>query len=95
MPEPNRRPPWRIADGLGPWAVWQLVDQRVVLAIACDSCPHAARWGPDQLRRRFRRHQGRTIAWIAPRLRCSKCRSEWIRISLANVAPATKRPEWW
>ncbi|MDR3513451.1 MAG: hypothetical protein P4L73_17570 [Caulobacteraceae bacterium] len=94
MPEPSR-PPWRIADGLGGLAIWSLVDQRVTLVIECDSCPHFAKWTPADLDRRFRRHRGRSLSWIAPRLRCSRCKSNWVRISAERGAVVGARPGAW
>ena len=81
MPEPNR-PPWRIVSELDGKAIWWLVDQRVTVLIQCDACPHEARWKPADLDRKFARVRGKTMAYIAPRLRCSRCRSEWVRVSM-------------
>lgn len=80
MPEPNRVP-WLIEEQLGGWAVWQLCEMNVVLTIKCDACQHSARWTPADTKRRLRRHTGRPLWMIARKLRCSACRSEWLRIS--------------
>jgi hypothetical protein len=92
MPEPNR-PPWRIAEGLGGVAIWRLVERNVTLVITCDACPHFAKRASADLERRFRRQRGRTLAWIAPKLRCSRCRSEWLRISTEHSSLVGGRPD--
>ena len=81
MPEPNRAP-WLIDGRLGGWAVWKLVENRVTVAIKCDACGHVAEWRPVDLDRKFAGARGRNMTWIAPRLRCSRCRSNWVRISM-------------
>ncbi|QUD90581.1 hypothetical protein [Phenylobacterium montanum] len=84
MPEPTRRPPWQIDDKLGGWPIWSLVEQRATIQIECDSCPHFAQWTPADLDRKFRKARGDTFARIAPKLRCTRCRSNWVRVSLAK-----------
>jgi len=58
MPEPNR-PPWRVEDQLGGWPIWSLTEQRVTVVIACDACPHSAKWTPVDLDRRLGQHRVR------------------------------------
>lgn len=94
MPEPNR-PPWRIASDLGNWAIWQLAERGAVIVIECDSCPHFVRWTPADLTSRFPRSLGRTMAWIAPKLRCSRCRSNWVKVSAEAKGSVSGRPEVW
>jgi len=84
VPEPSHRPPWRIEDRLGGWPIWSLIEQRATILIQCDACQHLARWTPEDLGRKLRRSRGHTIARIAPRLRCARCRSNWVRVSLAQ-----------
>ena len=81
MPEPSR-PPWQIVEGLGGWPFWSLIEQRVTVVIECDSCPHFAKWTPADMQRKCARNMSRTFARIAPRLRCSRCKSNWLRVSL-------------
>jgi hypothetical protein len=95
MPEPNHRPPWQIAGKLGGWAIWQLVEQRVTLVIECDACPNVAKWAPADLNRHLGMVRGRSLAWVAPYLRCSRCKSEWIRISQEKGSMLGARPEIW
>ena len=96
MPEPNR-PPWLIAEDLRQLSIWQLVEMGVTLVIHCDACGHEARWAPRELERRLRCMRGKTLAYVAPRLRCSEigCRSEWVRISPAPGAIIGRRPDHW
>jgi hypothetical protein len=81
MPEPNR-PPWRIASDLDGKAIGWLVDQRMTVWLQCDACPHEVKWEPADLDRKFAKVRGSAMAHIAPRLRCGRCRSEWLRISM-------------
>ena len=92
MPEPNHRPPWQIEDGLGARTIRELLDQAVTLIIECDGCSHRASWGPKDLARRFGRKPARSVAALAPRLRCSKCRSEWIKVYATGLAMAATKP---
>jgi len=80
MPEPNRLP-WRIDPEIAQVAFWKLVEQRVTVVVECASCNHKAEWGPAQLDRMFRRQRGKNLAWIASRLRCRACRSEWVSLA--------------
>ena len=82
MPEPNR-PPWQIQGDLGGWPFWSLVEQRVTVILECEACHHEARWTPAEIDRRSKKVRSKNFGWIARKLRCSKCRSEWVRISLA------------
>ncbi len=91
MPEPNHRPPWQIEDGLGAQTIRQMLDRAVTLTIECDACSHRANWGPEELGRRFGRKPARCVAALAARLRCSKCRSEWIKIYVASPETATSK----
>jgi hypothetical protein len=79
MPEPNRLP-WRIEEGLAGTPLGTLIQERTVIVLDCDSCPNRVRWGAEDLERRFQRRRNLTLGEIGPRLRCSKCRSEWVRI---------------
>jgi hypothetical protein len=94
MPEPSR-PPWKIAGDIADWAVWQLADMRITVVIACDACHHTANWSPDDLRRRLSRYRGRKFQWFASRLRCSQCRSPWVRVSAAPGSMLGNRPPIW
>jgi len=82
MPEPNRSP-WQIQPGLGGWPFWSLVEQRVTVILECEACHHEARWTPAEIDRRSRKVRSKNFGWIARKLRCSKCRSEWVKVSLA------------
>jgi hypothetical protein len=80
MPEPNR-PPWLITAALDGVAIDTLIAKRRTLIIECDACANFSKWGPDELKRRFRRSRHHLISELGPRLRCSRCRSDWVRIS--------------
>ncbi|HEX4184194.1 MAG TPA: hypothetical protein VHY34_13145 [Caulobacteraceae bacterium] len=80
MPDPNRLP-WRIDDRLAGMTLGALIEQRAVIVIDCDSCPNVARWTAKDMERRFHRQRHLTLREIGPKLRCSKCRSEWVRIA--------------
>jgi transcriptional regulator GlxA family with amidase domain len=90
MPEPSG-PPWRVEPKLEAQTIRTLVANREAVVIRCDACRNLARWVPSDLERRFHAHMGVTFARIAPRLRCSRCRSEWVRVSLHRPAPALPR----
>lgn len=94
MPEPNRAP-WRISDDLKDWHVWQLIEAGATLVFQCDACPHEARWPPAEIARRLGRHRGRTMIWLGPRLKCSACRSCWMRISPEFPCGCAPRPGFW
>lgn len=81
MPEPNRAP-YRIEPQLVGWAFWQLVEMRATVIIECDACHHQGVWTPEVLGRRSRLMSGKSFGWIARRLRCSACRSNWLMIYL-------------
>ena len=83
MPEPNRTP-WRVAPDIADRTVSQLIEGRVSVVLDCESCPHMATWTPTDVGRRLGRHRDKTLNALAPRLRCSRCRSEWVRISPAR-----------
>jgi hypothetical protein len=85
MPEPNR-PPWRVDPDIGARPARQLIERGVSVMLDCESCLHIATWGPADIARRFGGHADRSFNWLGPRLRCSHCRSEWVRISPASPA---------
>jgi hypothetical protein len=80
MPEPNR-PAYLIEDMIAGLPFWLLVEQQTVVRFDCDACHHVGRWTPDDIERRFRSRQGLTLRQIAPRLRCSACKSEWVYVA--------------
>lgn len=79
MPEPNRAP-WLIKPALADVTVARLIEGRTAINLACHACPHWARWPADELARRFGTRPGLTVRQLAPRIRCGRCRSEWIEI---------------
>ena len=85
MPEPNREP-YRLQPELAGWAFWQLVEMRATVIIECDACHHKAEWTPEILRSRSRRMPSKNFKWIVRRLRCSKCRSNWLMVYLKPSA---------
>ncbi len=92
MPEPNHRPPWQMEETLGARSIRELVDGQATLTIDCDACCHRARWDPEELARRFGRKPSRSVAALARRLRCSKCRSEWIRLFTSDPVASGPKP---
>jgi hypothetical protein len=87
MPEPNRAP-WLIEPAIAGVTVGQLIERRVAINLACHACPHWARWTADELTRRFGNRTGLTLRQLAPRIRCSRCRSEWVEIGRARASGA-------
>ena len=85
MPEPNRSP-WRVAPDIDNVPVCQLVECRMSVMLDCESCAHVAIWTPADIGRRLGGHTDKTFNWLGSRLRCSHCRSDWVRISLAPGA---------
>ena len=80
MPENDRTPPFKIADGLGQAHVWQLVEDQITLVIGCVACAHMARWPPRLIGQKLSRQRGATLTRVAARLRCSRCRSCYVRL---------------
>jgi hypothetical protein len=85
MPEPNRHP-WRIAPDLDNVPISQLLERCLDIALECEACPHVATWTPEDVRQRLGGNANKTFNALAKRLRCSRCRSGWVRISLAGSA---------
>ena len=79
MPEPNG-PPYQIAGDLGGWPIWTLIDQRVTVKLECAACHHQAEWSPEYMQRRFPKLRGKPLWWLAPKLRCFRCRSHYVRL---------------
>jgi hypothetical protein len=79
MPEPNRTPSV-IEPAIAAMTVGQLVEQRAAIGLACHACRHEATWSPAELERRFTRARSATVRQLAPRLRCGRCKSEWIEV---------------
>ncbi len=91
MPEPNHRPPYQIADDIAGWPLWVLIDHGVTVMIECDSCHHQTAWSPEHMDRAFRSHRGKSLWWLAARLRCLNCRSQYVRLwgrSKGRLGPA-------
>jgi hypothetical protein len=79
MPEPNR-PPWQVAPELNALYGWQLLESGMGLSIHCDACGRITEWHHAFLKRRFKNLQRVRMPEIASRLRCSKCRSNWVKV---------------
>ena len=82
MPEPNR-PPWRVADDLSGFAFRDIIAARLSVRLVGESCRHKVEWSPDDLGRRFEKTPDATFNRVGRRLRCGKCRSDWVMISRA------------
>jgi hypothetical protein len=79
MPEPNRTP-WLIDPDLAGTPMARLIDTGAVVRLVCHACRHPARWDAGELRRRFAGRATLTFRGLAPRLRCGRCRSEWVEV---------------
>lgn len=95
MPEPNHRPPWRIEERLVRFAIRELIERRVTVVIECDACQHVAKWTAADLKRRLSQQTRRSLAWIAPKLRCSRCRSSWVRLWAEPTTALPVRSDVW
>jgi AraC-like DNA-binding protein len=80
MPEPNRAP-WLIEPELEAVPLVRLIAQQAVLGLVCHACRHRATWTADELERRFGLSPALTLRGVAPRLRCSICRSQWVEVA--------------
>jgi hypothetical protein len=80
MPQPEHRPPFRIADGLGEYRIWQLVEEGVRVKISCDACGHEALWTKAFMQRRLSGVRGHQLMRVASRLRCAGCRSPYVHL---------------
>jgi hypothetical protein len=87
MPEPNR-PPCLIEPAIADVAVVRLIEQQAAIGLACHACPHRALWSTAELRQRFSRRPTLTFRQLAPRLRCGRCKSEWIEVGRADTPGA-------
>jgi hypothetical protein len=81
VPEPNRLPAL-VDEGLRGAPFCRLIEQRAVVRLECDACRHVALWTPEWMFNKFfEHHRDLTVPDIAGRLRCCKCRSEWVWVS--------------
>jgi hypothetical protein len=80
MPQPDHRPACVLASGLEHARVWELVDKKVSLTLACDNCHHKADWPPEMLARKFAKAKAARMGNVVHKLRCSRCRSNYLRI---------------
>jgi len=80
MPHPENRLPFQIGDDLAQARIWELIDEKITLAIACDACHHKARWTPEMLEKKLGRKKVSRLVVIAHRIRCGRCRSFYIKI---------------
>lgn len=83
MPEPNRAR-YRIETQLHGKRMGEIIDARGALVVMCDACPNFKVWKPNDLKRAFAKLRTRRVEDIAAHLRCRKCRSNWLRIGMAN-----------
>lgn len=91
MPEPNRAP-WLVEPELGAAPFARLIAQGARVGLICHACRHRAIWTADDLGRRFAGRPRLTFRELAPRLRCSVCRSEWVEAVRLGPAPHPPRP---
>jgi hypothetical protein len=87
MPEPNR-PSFVIEDLVAGLPFWLLIEQQAMIRFDCNACYHVGRWTAGDIERRFSGHPGLTLRKIGPKLRCSKCRSEWVHVARDRTVAA-------
>lgn len=80
MPGSETAPTFRIADGLDQIRVWELVEAKATLVVECAACRRRSLWTPEFMQRRLRRLSGKRLVTLAIKLRCSACRSPYVRI---------------
>lgn len=80
MPEPNRTP-WQVHKDIAGYYGWQLLESGLTLVIECDACGRTTEWPTRFLARYFAKLQRVRMPEIASRLRCGKCRSNWVKVS--------------
>ena len=79
MPEPNR-PPWQVSDDIARMYGWQILERRIGLVLQCDGCGRVTEWPSRFLQKYFAQLRRVRMTEIASRLRCAKCRSNWVRV---------------
>jgi hypothetical protein len=77
-----------VSRDIGARPARELIEHRMSVVLDCESCRHVATWTPADIGRRFGGHGDKGFGWLGPRLRCSHCRSEWVRISPAYTPNA-------
>lgn len=80
MPEPNR-PPWQVHKDIAPLYGWQFIESGLTLVVECDGCGRLTEWPHRLVKRNFARLRRLRMPDIASRLRCAKCRSNWVKVS--------------
>jgi hypothetical protein len=80
MPEPNR-PPWQVHKDIAPLYGWQMVESGLTLVVQCDACGRVAKWPPRLVARYLGKLKRVRMPEIASRLRCGKCRSNWVKVA--------------
>jgi len=80
MPEPNR-PPWQVHKDIAPLYGWQFLESGLTLVVECDACSRVAEWPPRVAARHLEKLKRVRMPEIASRLRCGKCRSNWVKVS--------------
>ena len=80
MPELNGRPPFTIDPKIAGWPLWTLIDQKTTVMVECDACHHRAAWSPGYMAKAFAAYRGKSLWWFAGRLRCGRCRSNYVRL---------------
>ena len=64
--------------------MWQIMESPRDIVVMCDACPHVNVWKPLDLQRTFARMRNQRIDEVAAKMRCRKCRSNWLRIGRAE-----------
>ena len=80
MPEPNHRPSFQLSEEIQGWPLWVLIEERCTVMVECDACFHRAEWTPAFMDRRFTRFRGKSLWWVAAKLRCGQCRSNYVHL---------------
>ncbi|MDZ4868479.1 MAG: hypothetical protein SGI91_14260 [Alphaproteobacteria bacterium] len=80
MPEPNRSP-WQVHQDIAQLYGWQILESGLTLVVECDACARVVEWPPRFVARYFANLKRVRMPEIASRLRCGKCRSNWVKVS--------------
>ncbi|MFM9863970.1 MAG: hypothetical protein ACKVRO_10215 [Micropepsaceae bacterium] len=80
MPEPNRMP-WQVHKDIAPLYGWQFVESGLTLVVECDGCGRVSEWPHRLVKRNFAKLGRKRMPDIASRMRCAKCRSNWVKVS--------------
>lgn len=79
MPELNR-PAFQVAGDIRLLSLAALIERGITVNLECEACYHKADWTPEFMEHALARHLATPIWIVARNLRCSECRSEYVRV---------------